>query len=298
MTSINSPFRYPGGKFYARQLILELIPSNHTYYIEPFAGGGSIFFAKDKKVQNVLNDMDSGLINCYVQIRDNVEGLIDLLNLVPEPPSKELHTYYKTKYKPTNDLERAFRWYYLNRISYSGIMNLQNCYWGYGDDFSMKPDNWPVHLRRCSKKLQGVTLTCQDFAEAIGQVPDGAFLFIDPPYFNGGQRRFYNCIFQKQDHERLVEVLQKHSHRVKFLLTYDDSSEIRQYYQSADWAGQTRIIEKSWNYTLSRTDHQSKKTAKKGKRFGGKEIFILNYNPVDTICHATVNRLEMSHAER
>lgn len=45
--SINSPFRYPGGKFYARKLILEYIPP-HSNYIEPFAGGGSIFFAKNK----------------------------------------------------------------------------------------------------------------------------------------------------------------------------------------------------------------------------------------------------------
>ena len=35
---INSPFRYAGGKFYARKLIIEFIPK-HTFYIEPFAGG-------------------------------------------------------------------------------------------------------------------------------------------------------------------------------------------------------------------------------------------------------------------
>ena len=44
MNGINSPFRYAGGKFYARKLILELLPQ-HDDYIEPFAGGASIFFA-------------------------------------------------------------------------------------------------------------------------------------------------------------------------------------------------------------------------------------------------------------
>lgn len=43
--AINSPFRYAGGKFYARRLILEHIPQ-HNRYIEPFAGGGSIFLRK------------------------------------------------------------------------------------------------------------------------------------------------------------------------------------------------------------------------------------------------------------
>ncbi len=75
MTEINSPFRYPGGKFYARKLILEhIIP--HTYYKEPFAGGASIFFAKSKVAHNILNDADPDLVNCYFTIRDHVEDPI------------------------------------------------------------------------------------------------------------------------------------------------------------------------------------------------------------------------------
>ena len=47
-----------------------------------------------------------------------------------------------------------------------------------------------------------------------------------------------------------------------------------------DWA--SSIIEKEWNYTINRTDDQSKKgkeegNKKKGERYKGKEIFILNY---------------------
>lgn len=73
MTAINSPFRYPGGKFYARKLILEhIIP--HTYFAEPFAGGGSIFFAKEKAQTNILNDVDPEVMNCYIQIQSNVES--------------------------------------------------------------------------------------------------------------------------------------------------------------------------------------------------------------------------------
>ena len=66
---MNSPFRYAGGKFYARKLILAHVP-DHSIYIEPFAGGGSIFFAKQKAAQNILNDLDKELINVYTHIRD------------------------------------------------------------------------------------------------------------------------------------------------------------------------------------------------------------------------------------
>lgn len=272
MTAINSPFRYAGGKFYARKLILEhLVP--HTYYAEPFAGGASIFFAKEKVATNVLNDIDSELVNCYWQIQKNVEGLIALLD--GHEASKEKHHYFKIVYKPNNDLERACRWYYLNRTSYSGIMNAVNCYWGYGPEYSMQPKNWPGHLRRCSAKLQGVKLTCDDFQVTIEQAPDGAFLFVDPPYFNADQDKFYNHSFKLQDHYRLAALLREHSYRLKFLLTYDNSPQIRELYK---WA--YCVLEKEWNYTINRTDDQTKNgkgSQVKGKRYTGKEVFILNY---------------------
>src|SRR3989344_6008091 len=139
-TAINSPFRYAGGKFYARKLIIEFIPK-HTFYIEPFAGGASIFFAKGKVKNNWLNDIDEELINCLTIMRDFPNKLIG--SLKDEKASKERHTYYKKEYRPKNNLEKAKRWFYLNRTSYSGIMNMQNCFWGYGDKYSMRPENWP-----------------------------------------------------------------------------------------------------------------------------------------------------------
>ena len=177
----NSPFRYPGGKFYARRLILREVPP-HNDYCEPFAGGASVFFAKPTSDGlSMLNDLDSDVINTLIQIRDDVEGLIDLLNGIEA--TKANHTYYKNKYVPRTNLERAFRWYYLNRTSYSGIMRPENCYWGFGNEYSMRPDNWPPHLRTVSDKLQSVSLSCRDFEEVIDELPNGCFVFVDPPYY-------------------------------------------------------------------------------------------------------------------
>ena len=181
----NSPFRYPSGKFYARRLILDMLPE-HDGYCEPFAGGASIFFAKEKAQTSILND-----------------------------------------------LERAFRWYYLNRTSYSGIMRPENCYWGYGDKYSMRPENWPPHLRTVSNKLQGVELTAVDFEGVIDGLPDGYFMFIDPPYFNADQQKFYNCVFSLDHHKRLAACLERNAERLRFLLTYDDHADVRRMYR---WA--------------------------------------------------------------
>lgn len=269
---INSPFRYAGGKFYARKLIIEHIPP-HDYYIEPFAGGASIFFAKTRVKKNWLNDIDKNLINCLSIIRDRPNDLIERLK--NEEATKERHAYYKNEFKPKTKLDKAIRWFYLNRTSYSGIMNMQNCYWGYGEKYSMRPENWPRNILRTSAKLQGVKLTSLDFTDVIKQAPEGSFLFIDPPYFNADQNKFYACSFKKSDHFRLEKILKKYKNKIKFLMTYDNSLEIRNLYPWVE-----NMHEKEWNYTINRTDDQKNKTSQKGARYKGKEIFILNYNSV------------------
>ncbi|TAK62356.1 MAG: DNA adenine methylase [Bacteroidetes bacterium] len=300
-SSINSPFRYAGGKFYARKLILEHIPY-HCAYIEPFAGGASIFFAKEKVAFNQLNDIDSELINVYETIRDFPDQLIRLLKVKPEfesripvqflrgkaigyplPATKELHRYFKNEFVPQNSLERALRWFYLNRTSYSGIMNSQNMYWGYGDQFSMQPKNWPQNILRTSKKLQGVCLINMDFEQVIDNSPDGALLFIDPPYFSADQDKFYQHYFTKGDHYRLEKCLKRNTDRLSLFVTYDNTPEIREMY-----AWMTEIHDKEWNYCIQRTDDQKNGTDKKGERYKGKELFILNYK-TDNISNIQFN---------
>ena len=269
----NSPFRYPGGKFYARKLILKHIPS-HTHYCEPFAGGASIFFAKSKAKVSILNDLDPDIMNTFIQIRDHVESLIEMLHDIPA--TKALHTFYKKEYQPTNDLERAFRWFYLNRTSYSGIMKPENCYWGFGHKYSMRPENWPHHLRTVSHKLNGVLLKSLDFEEFINHLPDRFFLFVDPPYYAADQKKFYCYNFDLEDHQRLASCLYRNAHRIQFLITYDNHEDIRKLY---DWT--TEINQQEWQYTINRTDDQKNRLQKrdgyKRSRNKGQELFIRNY---------------------
>lgn len=274
MSAINSPFRYAGGKFYARKLIAEHLIDT-SVYCEPFAGGGSIFFYKEKSQINILNDLDETLMLVYKTIRDNPNEMINLLNTY-DYPSKQAHDYYKNEYKPQNELEEATRWYYLNRISYSGIMQFQNCYFGYGDKYSMRPENWPRNILRTSGKLQGVDLRCTDAIECIHSMPDGALIFVDAPYYNADQDKFYTCFFSHDDHLRLCDAIRQEFNRLKIFITYDNCLDIRNMYDFMPF-----MYDKEWNYCISRTDDQKeqKKLADghKGTRNKGKELFILNY---------------------
>lgn len=274
MPAINSPFRYAGGKFYARKLIAEHIIDTKVY-CEPFAGGASIFFYKEKSEINILNDLDEDIILVYRMIRDRPEDMIELLGTFMEP-SKEAHSYYKNEYKPKNELEQAVRWFYLNRISYSGIMKFENMYFGYGEKYSMTPKNWPRNIRRTSEKLQGVNLECRSAIDIIDSLPDNSLAFIDPPYFNADQDKFYTKYFSREDHLELVECIRRNFDRLKMFITYDNCDEIKELYSFMPY-----MYDKEWNYCISRTDDQKagKKLADgyKGARDKGKELFILNY---------------------
>ncbi len=212
-------------------------------------------------------------MNCFIIIRDHPNELIERLK--NEQATKKRHHYYKNIFKPKTKLDKAIRWFYLNRTSYSGIMNMKNCYWGYGDKYSMRPENWPDNILRTSEKLQNVRLTSFDFEKVIEEVKDRAFLFIDPPYFNADQDKFYTHSFKKEDQFRLCNVLKKHSKRFKFLLTYDNSPEIKKLYNSTN-----SLHEKEWNYTINRTDDQKNGTTRRGTRYKGKELFIVNYDSI------------------
>ena len=245
-----------------------------THIASRLWAGGSVFFAKPLAEHSSLNDLDSDVINTLRQIRDRVEDLIDLLKGVPV--TKESHAYYKNEYEPVDDLTRAFRWYYLNRTSYSGIMKRENCYWGYGAKYSMRPENWPPHLRTSHDKLQGTELSSMDFESVIDSLPDDCFMFVDPPYYDTDQQKFYNRIFTGHDHSRLAECLKRNAGRLRFLLTYDDHPDIRALYE---WASAET---KQWGYAISRTDDQRNgmklRDGFRGSRDTGRELFIRNYD--------------------
>ena len=258
---ISSPFRYPGGKYYARRLILPRVPP-HQIYCEPFVGGGSVFFGKEPRVPSVLNDLAPGLMNTLQVIRDRPSDLIDMLKGVPA--TKEMHTYIRTGLTAQGRVSRAAKWFYLNRTSYSGIIKGSACSWGYRPTNSLPPEKWPERIRQCSASLSGALLLAHDFETVIDALPVGAFVFVDPPYYASGQSRLYECAFILDDHLRLARCLLRNSGRLQFLLTYDDHPDVRALYR---WA---RLTDHQWAYRLA----QKKGAGSRGKT---QELFIENY---------------------
>jgi DNA adenine methylase len=258
------PFRWAGGKFYALKFLEKFWKEiEHDEYREPFLGGGSVFWAKEKANINWINDIDEELV-FTLEFISNFEQRDKLLELFKDEAeaSKEKHAKVKG-YIPSSDLEKAYRYYYLNRTSYSGKM--KNPSWGYKPKRSLPPPRWKERIIPCSEKLQGVQLTSLDFEEVIQAPAQGknVLMFLDPPYFKAKQESHYVKSFKLDDHMRLAMVLKKTKH--KFFLTYDDCDEIRELYS---WAN---IYEINFFYRLDNSNDNNKKRKK------GNELVITNY---------------------
>lgn len=267
MDCLKSPFRYAGGKYYARKIISEhLIESD--CYCEPFAGGGSIFFYKEKSNMNILNDLDSDLMNAYSVIQNNVEEMIYIIKNIGKP-TKEIHSFLKNEFKPANNIEAGARWFYLNRTSYNGIMKPVNMCYSYVEKNCMRYNNWEKALRRASYKLEGVVLQNKDALDCIHDLPDGCLVFVDAPYYNTKQDRFYNHVFDMKDHVKLAETIKEESNRLKFLISYDNCADIRDMY-----GFMKSICNEEWRYSMNRLDY---KPENRRRYNNGDEIILKNY---------------------
>lgn len=258
---VKSPFRYPGGKFYALKYLipfLDCVP--HDEFREPFVGGGNIFFGKKKTTWNWINDLDTDLIDIYLALTDDtlVVNLGEMLS--HETATKERHNEVRQS-QPQSIKDKVFKTYYLNRTSYCGIIHKPA--WGYKEGKSSPPKNWSSFLISASPKLSDVKITSLDFEEVISTPAFGSstLLYLDPPYYWADQKRAYTKSFQLADHQRLCNALKKTD--FYFCLSYDDCPEIRNLYK---WAN---IFATGWLYNTAN---------KKGvERRMGNELIITNY---------------------
>jgi len=257
------PFRYPGGKHYAQRILRPFWQAvDHDEYREPLVGGGSVFFNKAKVAYNWLNDIDDELMTTYRVMSDPDlrEKLIELVSA--EVASKDR---WKEVFAlvPQNALEVAYKFFYLNRTSFSGKM--VSAAWGYRPRRSLPPQRWQERIRAAGQKLRGVKLTALDFEPVIHAPSRGkqTLIYVDPPYFRPPKKKHYRHGFERADHDRLCKALRATQH--KFFLTYDDMPEARSLYA---WAN---IREVEFFYRVGDS------SVRGGSRKLGFELVITNY---------------------
>lgn len=198
---IAKPFvKWAGGKTQLLTEIRKKYPDTIEKYCEPFVGGGAVLLdvlSNFQPEEVFINDINKELINTYIQIRDNVSELINMLSDLQksfiELDSDNRKIMFLDKRKRYNELkidtqnfgvEIASLFIFLNKTCFNGLYRVNkkgsfNVPMGaYKNPMICDEKN----LRNVSHLLKNVKISCGDYKNCKNFIDTDTFVYIDPPY--------------------------------------------------------------------------------------------------------------------
>lgn len=231
---ISSPIvKWPGGKSKHWNSLKPFIPKSYNTYFEPFLGSAAIFLAI-RPTKAILGDLNSELINFYNILSTNY---ISIYNKLRELPNTKEHYYQVRQSKPKTKVQKAVRFFYLNKTCYNGLFrtNLKgefNVPFG-NNERKILGDR--LNFESVSRAMRRATLLSGDFEDICKTARPHDFIFFDPPYTvahqNNGFIKYNATLFAWKDQQRLKLLIDKLTSRgVMVLLTNADHHSIRELY--------------------------------------------------------------------
>lgn len=207
-TRIRPLLKWAGGKTQLLPILRGVLPASFSRYVEPFLGGGALFWHLALP-GSLVSDSNEELLHFYSVVRDDPDGLLQLVRAMPV--GKE--GFYRIRAQRTASLgavERAARFVYLNKTCYNGLYRVNrkgefNTPFGGKTDVTILDEE---NLYQASRLLRQTELVCQDYRSALSQLKSGDFVYLDPPYLPVGKysdfRRYTSDTFTEQDHATLA----------------------------------------------------------------------------------------------
>ncbi|MDO8673609.1 MAG: DNA adenine methylase [Dehalococcoidia bacterium] len=186
------PFvKWAGGKQQLLGQYDSFFPACFARYIEPFIGGGAVFFhlwsRGSVSDQALLFDNNENLVNTYKVVRNDVDELIGLLKVHKEKHSRDYYYAIRDLDRQNatlSDVERAARTIYLNKTCYNGLYRVNN-----RDQFNVPMGSYSSPrildentLQNASRALQNASLEVSGFRQIQDFARAGDFIYFDPPY--------------------------------------------------------------------------------------------------------------------
>lgn len=222
--------KYRGGKTKEIPRIMEHVPRFSGRYIEPFVGGGALYFFLEPE-SAVINDINPRLMAFYAGVRDHYDELRSELDeiehiygsnrtafcaLKERFPADRVADRNEELYYSIRDMYNglapsaysdALLYFFINKVAYSGMIRY-NSKGEFNVPYGRYP-NFNTHLvsLRHSELLKRSELYNGDYSRVFEICDADDFVFLDPPYdcvFSDYGNTEYRDGFAEDDHRRLA----------------------------------------------------------------------------------------------
>ncbi len=225
VTQAKPILKWAGGKTQLLDSLLPKVPASYGKYIEPFLGGGAMFFALQPE-HAVIADSNPELINVYRQVANHVDKVIEHLCKY-ENSEEEFYAVRNQNWNALPPAEAAARTLFLNHTCFNGLyrVNKQGQFnVPYGKYKNPKVCD-AEGLYAASSALKKAEILCGDYFLVLEHYAQpGDFVFLDPPYLPVSAysdfKRYTKEQFYEGDHIELAKcVMRLHERGCHVLLT-------------------------------------------------------------------------------
>lgn len=254
--------KWSGGKGDEIKMFEKYIPENYATYIEPFVGGGSVYFYLNP-TNAIISDVHAELIHLYRSIGEG-KGQ-EIYDFMKQSPNDE-PTYYniRDRMEIMNDLDSAKRFYYQRKTCFRGMLRYNkqgkfNIPFGkyktinYND---IKNNDYETLLSKTEILNEGFEYIFEKYND------DANFMFLDPPYDSEFTDYGY-CQFGKEEQKKLASLFKNTKNKCLMII------------------GKTKFIEELYEgYIVAEYDKKYKfklYNNRVGDEINTKHLIIKNY---------------------
>ena len=223
--------KYRGGKYHEIPDIIKHIPSFTGRYVEPFFGGGAMFFYLEPQ-RAIINDINFKLMEFYREVRNNYANLrkeLDEIEYIYSNNRKEFEAlkqlrpidrvedkneimYYELRDMFNGLTDKKYSdgllYYYINKTSYSGMIRY-NAKGEFNVPFGRYSNlNTKIVSEAHSRLLQCAEVFNTDYSEVFNLCSSNDFVFLDPPYdciFSDYGNMEHKDGFSESNHRKLAQ---------------------------------------------------------------------------------------------
>lgn len=205
--------KWAGGKTQLLPDLLPKTPASFRTYIEPFFGGGALFFALQPE-NAVIADSNPEIINVYQQVADSVDEVISYLSQY-QNTSEMFYEVRNQDWEKLSKSEAAARTIYLNRTCFNGLYRVNrkgqfNVPYGKYKNPTICDE---AGLRAASSLLKRAQIVCGDYKDVLREyAKPGDYVFLDPPYLPVSEyadfKRYTKEQFYEEDHRELAQEIE------------------------------------------------------------------------------------------